>query len=300
MSPQNSGTVGDQAIEQFKSKERAETALVPKMFMSRPDVAELAERLRMMVVGGERAYTPLQALTLAQAALAHGLSPFNGEIYLMVDKQTGESRGMVIGVKGIRKHARRQARRMGTSYDIQFEHVTDPEVLALQAPKEFYSDRAIVVKATLTVASHVDKWLEQMWKIYKLTSMNTKEAIEILGPKPEIVVFGVYDPVNENYAAQKSKNKTSMSPVSKAKKRAEANALKEGFDLPFGLEYDPAADEVFGADVHDYGEDEFDEGQMTMDVDEDEEEWLATKAKVSEEDEIPSTQEGKISQLGFK
>lgn len=289
----------DPQIEKFKSKERQDSSLVPKVFMSRPDVAELAERLRMMVVGGQKAYTAIQALTLAQAALAHGLSPFNGEIYLMVDND-GNSRGLVIGVKGIRKHARRQARRMGTFYDIKFEMVYDEGELSDQAPVEWYSESSVVVKATLSIAAHVDKWLEQMAKIHALTNMTAKEALELIGPKPQIVTYGVYDAKNEGH---QFKGKTKMSPASYAKKRAESAALKEAFDLPFGLEYDPSVDEVFDAEVNDYGPDELLEGAMSMDMDEEQEETMAVHTKVAQREEaehtMPKTKEGKVDQLGF-
>lgn len=293
---------GHQDIEKFKGKERDGSLLVGKVFMSRPDVAELAERLRMMVVGGQKAYTVTQALTLAQAALAHGLSPFNGEIYLMVDNE-GYSRGLVIGVKGIRKHARRQARRMGAVYDIHFDHVTDPDEFGLQAPSKFYSPSAVVVKATLTLSTHVDKWIDQMRDVMKIVN-DYKAAVDIVGPKPQIVTYGVFDPDGENYAAQKSKSKTSMSPVSKAKKRAEAAALKEAFDLPFGLEYDPSVDEVFEGEVNDYGPDELEEGAMTVDVDEETEEWEASRTRSAQDEAAegtkPTTQEGRVNQLGFE
>lgn len=292
--------VGEVAVDKFKSGERAGTSLVPTMFRSRPDVAELAERLKMMVVGGEVRYNAVQALTLAQAALAHGLSPFNGEIYLMIDKKTGQSLGLVIGVKGLRKHARRQARRMNTMYDIKFEVIVDPDDLATQAPTAYYSEDSVVVKATLTIASHIDKWLEQLAKIHQMTGMTARDAIELIGPKPEIVAYGVYDAREENH---QYKGKTKMSPITYAKKRGEAAVLKEGFDLPFGLEYDPAADDVFGANVHDFGEDEFEEGVMTMEMDEVQEEYAVTKtatlAKEEEAGQRPASREESVGQLGF-
>ena len=49
-------------------------------FGDRDDVKEMGERLQKMMPGAVR-YNESEALTVAQLAVAHGLDPFNGEIW---------------------------------------------------------------------------------------------------------------------------------------------------------------------------------------------------------------------------
>src|SRR3990172_6566782 len=77
-------------------------------FGSRDEIKELADRLVKMMPGGQN-YTPSEALTLAQIAVAHDLDPFNGEVWLIKNEETGKVYGALIGLKGHRKHAKKQA-----------------------------------------------------------------------------------------------------------------------------------------------------------------------------------------------
>ena len=66
-------------------------------FGSRDEIKELADRLVKLMPGGQN-YTPSEALTLAQIAVAHDLDPFNGEVWLIKNEETGKVYGALIGL----------------------------------------------------------------------------------------------------------------------------------------------------------------------------------------------------------
>ena len=94
-----------------------------QIYGNREDVREIETRLEVLIVGG-RALNPNERRALAQVAVAHGLDPFNGEAWIIPGS------GPMIGIKGLRKLARRQLRREhgeASNFYINFFEIADPD-----------------------------------------------------------------------------------------------------------------------------------------------------------------------------
>ena len=188
-------------------------AATPKQALApwggRSDVRELAERLKMMMVGAQK-LGDAQALALAQSALAHGLDPFNGEIWMLPS-------GLQIGIKGLRKKARQQVQ---GNFWITFRQVTDPDERA----RRNFASGGIVYDACLYDSETIRAYVEAVSQFQKVNAP-WEWIVQTLGEKPYTVGTGVWTPGE----------KTRMEPDLVARKRAEADALKRRFDVPFGL-----------------------------------------------------------------
>ena len=91
-------------------------------FGDRTDIREIAERLRLTMPGGKKLAAE-EATALAQISVAHGLDPFNGEAWFIPGS------GVMVGIKGLRKAARKQLRKEhgeGANFWTTFERVPDP------------------------------------------------------------------------------------------------------------------------------------------------------------------------------
>jgi hypothetical protein len=185
----------------------------------REDVRELAERLQSMIPGGQK-LTQVEALTLAQAAVAHGLDPFNGELWFLKDKH-GKPMGLMAGIKGHRRSAHRQMREEGGgNYWPEFEGpMSVDEKAALGIPKDALAYRC-KIRDTQTVNAYVNE-IERLMA----TGLPWEVVESIVGKKPFTEGIGYAQP------SERSK----MTLVQRAQKRAEADALKRRFDLPFGV-----------------------------------------------------------------
>lgn len=178
---------------------------------TRDDIKELANRLQKMMPGAAR-FTEAEALTVAQIAIAHGLDPFNGEVWGIKYQKNGEWvwAGTMVGVKGLRKAARRQG-----NYWTEFRRVE---------PKQYsQADNAVVWECHLRDTDRVQAYGKS---INALTSsgMPYSEAIQMLGPAPVYVGVGIATPDEHS----------KMSIHHRAKKRAEADAIKQAYDVQFG------------------------------------------------------------------
>lgn len=179
----------------------------------RNEVRELKARLAQMAVmlpGGAR--LDANAITaLAQASIAHGLDPFNGEIWIIPGS------GVMIGIKGLRKKAREQVQ---GNYWIDFHQITSPEekvALGIPASALAYEARLFDTENVNTYTSTVERMLKAglPW-----------EAVErMVGTKPYTVGIGFAKP----------DERSKMELAQRALKRAEADAIKRRFDVPFGL-----------------------------------------------------------------
>lgn len=187
----------------------------------RKDVRELDMRLMTMLPGADKLNAG-QRLALAQGALAHGLDPFNGEIWMI------PSRGLMIGVKGLRKKAREQVK---GNFWCEFVEITDAEYRRRQR----IPDGALAYEARLFDSENLRTYAETCERLLKAGI--PWEAVEkMVGAKPYTVGIGVLA----------AGEQTKMQPAQCAMKRAEADALKRRFDVPFGLavEADPEATEA--------------------------------------------------------
>lgn len=193
-----------------------EKALVPThqsaldVYGSGEDIKTLSQRIKLCLPGGNKLQDH-DALALAQLSVAYGLNPFNGEVWVIVDKQ-GVSRGTMVGIKGLRKAARRQG-----NYWPVFDVLTNAEKQELCIPEHAVAYRCKVYRT--------DVLREAAESIDLLTKVGMKNAFEIYAYKPaEGIGYATQDEVSKMKIDQR------------ARKRAESDALKVAFDLPFATE----------------------------------------------------------------
>ncbi len=176
----------------------------------RAEVREMARRVQLMVPGGRKLKTN-EALALAQAAVAHGLDPFNGEIWYIPDS------GLMAGIKGLRKAARRQIK---GNFWPEFEQITDPDLRrGLFIPEGALAYRCIL-RDTETILAYAEAW-----KSMAQNGVPVELIPKMIGDRPYCEGVGYYMPGE----------RTKMAPAQVAMKRAEADALKRRFDLPFAI-----------------------------------------------------------------
>lgn len=191
------------------------TALTP--WGERKEVRELDNRLRAMMPGVEK-LSESQRLALAQGALAHGLDPFNGEIWMI------PGRGLMIGIKGLRKKAHEQV--LG-NYWCEFVEITDGEY----RKRHRIPDGALAYECRLFDSENLRTYADTCERLLK-TGIPWNAVEKMVGTKPYTVGIGVL------LAGEQTK----MQPAQCAMKRAEADATKRRFDVPFGLAVEPDAD----------------------------------------------------------
>jgi len=163
-----------------------------------------------MLPGGDK-LNDGQIKALAQGAIAHGLDPLNGEIWMI------PGRGLMIGVKGLRKKAHEQVK---GNFWAEFVELTDPD----QRHRLRIPDGALAFECRLFDSENLRTYAETCEKL--LSSKIPWEAVrEMVGAKPYTSGYGVL----------KAGENTKMEPVQCAMKRAEADAIKRRFDVPFGL-----------------------------------------------------------------
>ena len=183
------------------------------LFGRRDDIRELGDRLVKLMPGGQ-SLTSSEALAVAQVAVAHNLDPFNGEVWGLKSKD-GKWYGVTIGIKGLRKKARDQAASESTTFWTE---------LVLVDPAKYNADKsAIVYECILRDTVTMQAWGKSI-NILTTGGVPYKEAIEMLGKAPQVVGFGVATP-NE---------RSKMGIHERARKRAEAAAIKQRFDVKFG------------------------------------------------------------------
>ena len=208
------------AIEEIKGKDLAN-------FGARADVRELSERIKSMLPGGSK-YTPDEARTLAQISVAHDLDPFNGECWLLKNQKSGEVLGALIGIKGHRKHAKRQSAYWG-----DFHRIADPT--KYEAP-----ERAIVFEYHIRDEVTMEAFTKRLEKLIEL-GFSLEEAQKMVGKAPVTVGIGIWEPGE----------KTKMKPAQCAMFRAEKDALKRRFDVKFKIELDGGTIPLQTADFED-------------------------------------------------
>ena len=191
-----------------------------QIYGNREDVREIETRLEVLIVGG-RALNPNERRALAQVAVAHGLDPFNGEAWIIPGS------GPMIGIKGLRKLARRQLRREhgeASNFYINFFEIADPD----QRKRYRIPEDALAFEARIYDTATISQYVET-FKAFNVPGMETKTILAMIGEKPYTSGFGYYQP----------HERTKMTPIQVAQKRAEADALKRRFDVELmGLQVD--------------------------------------------------------------
>lgn len=192
------------------------SAITP--WAARQDVRELGERLQTMMPGAQR-LTKVEALSLAQAAVAHGLDPFNGELWFLKDK-SGKPLGLMAGIKGHRRSAHRQMKEEGGgNYWPDFDVLDTDEKAALGIPPD-----ALAYRCRIRDTHTIEHYVSQIERLLK-AGLDWDIVSDLVGSRPYTEGIGY---------AQKSE-RSKMTLVQRAMKRAEAEALKRRFDLPFGI-----------------------------------------------------------------
>lgn len=194
-------------------KSQQQSAVIP--WASRQDVREMEERLKTMLPGAQKLNT-MELFGLAQAAVAHNLDPFNGELWCIPGK------GLMAGIKGHRRAAHRQINEEASgngNYYVEFSQIATDEMTALKIPQKALAFRCRLHDSQTTRA-YVDS-IERMLR----ASMPWETVSKIMGERPYTEGVGYYV----------DGEATKMTPVQCAQKRAEADALKRRFDLPFTM-----------------------------------------------------------------
>lgn len=196
-------------------------------FGSRDEVREIVARLKMMSPGGNK-LNDGELLALAQGAVAHGLDPLNGEVWII------PNRGLMIGVKGLRKKAREQVQ---GNFWVDFRAIENAEERALMK----IPTSALAYEARLFDSENIRTYAETAERLLK-AGIPWDAVKGMIGDKPYTTGIGVL----------KAGESTKMEPVQCAMKRAEADALKRRFDVPFGLAVESDDAPVAGewVDIH--------------------------------------------------
>ena len=181
------------------------------------DIDNLALRIRDLMPGGNKLTVP-ESLALAQVALIHGLDPFNGELWYLKN-QDGTPIGLMAGIKGHRRAARVQIEREGGgAHWCEFDLLAKEEKAAFSMPAD-----ALAFRCRLFDSINLRTYSETVERMMK-AGVPWEDVKTMLGARPYNVGYGYFTPGE----------KTRMKPGACAMKRAEADALKRRFDLPFG------------------------------------------------------------------
>ena len=171
------------------------------------DIKKMAARIKMCLPGGNR-LNDGEALSLAQLSISYNLNPFNGEVWHIPGK------GTMVGIKGLRKAARRNKEE---KYWIEHVLLTPEERTQLSIPPNAVAYKALLYRSDLI--RHSAESIKLMHEA------GMKDAAERYAYKPAVGI---------GYWVQGESTK--MKGDQAARKRAEAEALKIAFDLPFASE----------------------------------------------------------------
>jgi len=185
----------------------------------REDVLSFAKRIKVMVKGGEK-LSDNEAMALAQVSLVTKLNPFIGEVWYIPGK------GPMVGIAGARRYNNEQAANGGGYSFPEFTPVSAEEAGAKPGENVSHAFRCDIFDSV--AISQYQRLIVET--INSLRAAGSKDpfgdAREIIGPKPKWTGFG-YSTVDE----QSRMNKMQL-----AKKRAEADGLKQRIVIPFGGE----------------------------------------------------------------
>jgi len=196
-------------METTKEEPSMKKEIALQQYGERDALSEMVHRVKHCVPNGKR-LKDAEVLSLAQVALATGLDPFTGEIWYIPGK------GPMAGIKGLRRRAREQS-----TYSVTFRAMRNSE------PDEHNIKVGDVGRICELFRHDV---------LQKAVEIN-KVAGEMVVPVKPILGVGIWR-TGDQIAS--SKSSTWM-----ADKRAEADALRKGFDLT-ELQY---SDEINGSQI---------------------------------------------------
>ena len=215
-------------------------------FGTRNEIREMTERIKVMLPGGSK-LSINEMRALAQASVAHGLDPFNGEIWFLKDKD-GNPRGLMIGVKGLRKKAHEQVR---GNFWIEFREIADQD----ERTRLSIADGALAFEARLFDSENVRTYAETVERLMK-AGIPWEAVCQMVGARPYTSGIGVL----------RANEQTRMERAQCAMKRAEADALKRRFDVPFGLVADVDAEAEVESFSGEWDSETFDAAEMEQEI----------------------------------
>lgn len=177
------------------------------VYATKEDVKNLDERARETLPGGKK-LTLLEAVGLAQIALAHGLDPWNGEVWYIPGS------GVMVGIKGLRKSARAEAAKNDSTYWIEFRRV-DPN-------KYNEPETSIVWECDLRDTHSIMAYSRSVHSLVE-ADIPWVDIKSMLGQAPVVIGVGIAKP----------EEKSKMAIHARARKRAEADAIKQRYGVEF-------------------------------------------------------------------
>jgi len=216
------------------------------------ELNELKGRLLQVTMPGGTKLSPIEAVTLATVALQHGLNPINGEIWYLKNTK-GNAMGVMVGIKGLRRKAHEQlaleANGATANYWPEFEMLTQEEKSILGIPLRALAYRC-KIRDTLTTNGYTDEIKTLLeagvpWDAVEHI-VGVKPYTEGIGyglpekPDPECSLCNGSGKLPKQQGDRYARNcscyeRSKMTLVARAQKRAEAEALKRRFDLPFSV-----------------------------------------------------------------
>jgi hypothetical protein len=198
--------------------QKVETGLA--MYGDRDDIDALARRIKVMVPGGDKLNTN-EALALAQISQACKLNPFIGEVWYIPGK------GGMVGIRGARRYANEQVKDEAGRDAYWFPDIQPcppAEAGATESEKVVAAFRCVIHDSASTF--QYQKALTALISELRAAGYPDPygEAVKIVGPKPQWIGYGYSTTTDQ----------TRMNKMQVARKRAEADALKKRFYIPFG------------------------------------------------------------------
>jgi len=197
------------------------------IYGKREDVLDLTKRLQSTIPGG-RKLTQDEALSLAQLSVAHGLDPFNGEAWIIPGS------GLMVGIKGLRKAAKRAAKEEDGVWWTEFINVP---ASTYDAP-----ENAVVYECRIRDTVTTQAWSKAV-NLITTAGVLYKEAVQAAGPAPFVTGIGIATP----------DEKSKMPLHQRAKKRAEADAIKQRYDVALFAEFGEDEPDIVEAEFEDNG-----------------------------------------------
>jgi hypothetical protein len=186
-------------------------------------VQRMRETLQKLMPGGTK-LNPDEAEAVAHVAVQHKLDPFNGEVWGLKGNN-GKWYGVMVGIKGLRKHARQQMRDLDGSYWTTLMRV-DPA-------KYSAAKHCIVYECHLYDTQNTQAYTHAVHDLRE-AGVPYEDVIAMLGKSPKVVGVGIFTPGEP----------TKMKPDAVAMKRAEADAIKQRFDVTWATVDTRATDEL--------------------------------------------------------
>ena len=186
------------------------------------EIFAFAKRVKVMVPGGNK-LSDSEAQALAQVSYVTGLNPFIGEVWYI------PGRGPMVGIKGARRCGNEEISKAGgpDAYWFADTQPCSPQEAGAPDGENVAAAYKSVITDSVSTAKYQKMLIETISAMREAGSPDpVGEAKQIIGKKPEWIGCG-YSTVSE----QSKMNKQAL-----AMKRAEADALKRKFSIPFGAD----------------------------------------------------------------